>query len=222
MAPGGRRGDPGQQDGPRRVAPVAAIQAQAEIVARDFDRGLELARQGEADQGQLWMAEALRQAPAERPELARMARANLAAWQDQVAPLRAILEHRGAIHHATFRPDGGAVLTGSVDGTAQVWDSSTGRPIGPPLEHGDKVYCVAFSPDGRLALTGGSDGKARLWDVATGRRVGPAVLHGNVIWTLAFSPDGRLFVTNGNDQTTRLWETASGRPAGLSFARGRW
>ena len=68
-----------------------------------------------------------------------------------------------------FRPDGRAVLTGSRDGTAQVWDAATGRPIGPPLKHGDQIHSVAFSPDGRLILTGGSDGKVRLWDAATGQ-----------------------------------------------------
>ncbi len=36
------------------------------------------------------MAESLRQAPAERPDLSKLARTNLAAWQDRTARLRAI------------------------------------------------------------------------------------------------------------------------------------
>ena len=69
------------------------------------------------------------------------------------------------------------MLTGSRDGTAQLWDSATGRPIGPPMRHSDQVHSVAFSPDARLVLVSGSDGKARLWDTATGQPAGPILSH---------------------------------------------
>jgi len=199
------------------------IQAQVEAAARVFDRALELARRGDVDQGLLWMAEALRRAPSERPELGRMARTNLTAWTGQVPPLRAILEHHAEIHQAVFRSDGRAVLTGSLDGTAQIWDTSTGQPIGPPLkhgDHGDQVLSVAFSPNGRLILTGGSDGKVRLWDAATGKPAATTLLHGASVWYIAFSPDGRLFMTFGGDHRVRLWNSATGRPVGQPVGHG--
>ena len=158
------------------------IKAQAEAAGRSLDRALELARRGDIDHGLLMMVDSLRQAPLERPGLGWTARVNLASWIDQVAPLRAILEHQGEVHQAVFRPDGRAVLTGSVDGTARVWEATTGRPIGPPIRHGDQVLSVAFSPDGRLIFTGGSDGAVRRWDAATGRSAGPALHHGAAIW----------------------------------------
>jgi WD40 repeat protein/tetratricopeptide (TPR) repeat protein len=196
------------------------LNAQAEVAARDFDRGMQLARQGEADRGRLWMAEALRETPAEGRELARLVRANLTAWRGQAASLRAILEHRGWVHQAVFRPDGKVVLTGSADGTAQAWDPATGRPLGPPMRHGDQVLCVAFAPDGRLALTGGSDGKARLWNADSGEPVGKSALHGENVWLVAFSSDGRVFMTYGDDRTVRLWDTRSGSPSSPPFGRG--
>jgi tetratricopeptide (TPR) repeat protein len=64
-----------------------------------------------------------------------------------------------------FRPDGKAVLTGSHDSTARLWDTATGKPIGPPLAHHREVVSVAFSPDGKAVLTGSSDRTARLWTV---------------------------------------------------------
>ena len=140
--------------------------------------------------------------------------------ESSVCSLRAILEHRGAVHQATFRSDGKVVLTGSVDGTAQMWDSSSGRPLLPPMRHGDQVLSIAFSPDGRLALTGGSDGKARLWNADCGDPVGPAAVHGSNVWSVAFSSDGRLFLTYGEDQTVRLWETKSGRSVSPCFGHG--
>ena len=187
------------------------IQAQTEMATRDFDRGLELARHGDADSGQLWMAESLREMPDEARKLARMARTNLAAWSGQAASLRTVLEHRGLIYQAIFRSDGRVVLTGSADGTAQLWETFTGRPLGRPMRHGDQVLCLAFSPDGRLVLTAGSDGKARLWNASSGEKIEPAALHGDNIWSVAFSPDGRLFMTYGQDRMARFWDTKSGR-----------
>jgi WD40 repeat protein/serine/threonine protein kinase/tetratricopeptide (TPR) repeat protein len=188
------------------------IQAQAQAAARDLEHAMDLARRGDADQGLLWMAEALRQVPPERPELVRMARANLAAWTDRGPSLKAILEHHAAVPQAVFRPDGRAVLTGSMDGTAQVWDATSGRPIGPPLKHGNHTFTVAFSPDGRLILTGGSDGKARIWQAATGRPAGPTLVHSGDIRSVRFSPDGRLVSTLSTDRTMRVWNIAV-RPA---------
>ena len=70
-----------------------------------------------------------------------MARANLVAWERQTPRLRAILEHHGRVDHVLFRPDGRAILTGSTDGTARLWDAATGQPLGPPLGHGEQVCC---------------------------------------------------------------------------------
>ena len=196
----------------RAAESALRTQAQAEIAARDFDRGLDLARRGDADLGSLWMAETLRQAPAERPEFRRMALLNLVAWERQTPHLRAILEHHGRIDRVLFRPDGRAILTGSTDSTARLWDAATGEPLGPPLGHGEQVAVIAFSPDARLALTGGSE--VRVWNPLTGRPAGPTLVHGDPIQTLAFSPDGRLIMTCRRNFDVRLWDAATGRRVG--------
>ena len=128
--------------------------------------------------------------------------------------MREIFEHGGALTQAEFRHDGKAILTSSIDGTAQVWDAVTGLPVSPRLEHGDQVLSATFSPDGRLILTGGSDGKARLWDALTGKAAAPISIHNARILTLAFSPDGQSFVTLGDDSIARIWKTATGRLVG--------
>jgi hypothetical protein len=64
-----------------------------------------------------------------------------------------------------FSPDGNAILTGSADGTAQLWDAATGKPVGTPFRHKNWVFAAVFSPDGRTVLTGSSDTTARLWEV---------------------------------------------------------
>ena len=66
-----------------------------------------------------------------------------------------------------FSPDGKTVLTGSSDKTARLWETATGKQLGPPLQHQGGVLAVAFSPDGKTVVTGSAhfDHTARLWRV---------------------------------------------------------
>jgi WD40 repeat protein len=79
-----------------------------------------------------------------------------------------------------FSPDGKAVLTGSRDTTARLWNAADGTPIGPPLWHQGFVNAVVFSPDGKAVLTGSSDGMARLWHAPTVMAGDPRRI---VLWT---------------------------------------
>jgi WD40 repeat protein/serine/threonine protein kinase len=111
-------------------------------------------------------------------------------------------------------PDGKAVLTGSRDHTARLWDAATGQPVGPPLPHTDWVRSVAFSPDGRTLLTGSRDGTAQLWDAETGKPLGEPLRHTHEIEMATFSPDGQLVLTGGRDDAARLWNAATRQPLG--------
>jgi WD40 repeat protein/serine/threonine protein kinase/tetratricopeptide (TPR) repeat protein len=111
-------------------------------------------------------------------------------------------------------PDGKRVATASQDGTAQVWDLETGRPVGDPLRHRGPVHSVAYRPDGRQLVTT-DDRTARVWDADTGRAVQvirPQVLlsQGPVL-SAVFSPDGERVATN-LDGWARVWRVAGGRP----------
>jgi WD40 repeat protein len=73
------------------------------------------------------------------------------------------LQHRGGVEAVAFSPDGKTVLTGSDDKTARLWETGTGKPLGPSLQHEATVFRVAFNPDGKTVLTGSEDKTARLW-----------------------------------------------------------
>lgn len=121
-----------------------------------------------------------------------------------------------------FSPDGVLLCSGSGDGKARLWETSTGRlratfkhstllssfatMLSPraPLDTALGVTDVAFSPDGGLLATSGGDGKTRLWQLATGE----AVVHfGHTapVHAVAFHPAGRTLATGGADHIARLW-----------------
>jgi WD40 repeat protein len=76
-----------------------------------------------------------------------------------------VFQHQDWIRSATYSLDGTMILTGSGDGTARLWDVTTGTQVGAAMEHSGMVFAAAFSPDGKRIATGGQDGKVRLWAV---------------------------------------------------------
>ena len=126
--------------------------------------------------------------------------------------VQAVLHQSSGVGSVVFSPDGKYILSGSGDGTLQLWDAETGELVRPPLEgHQSWVQSVAFSPDGKRIVSGSDDKTIRVWDAMTGELVRPP-LEGHQGWvqSVAFSPDGKRIVSGSYDNTIRIWDATVG------------
>lgn len=64
-----------------------------------------------------------------------------------------------------FSPDAKLLVVGHEDGSAQLWDVTTCKPLGPPVVQNGTLVGVAFASDGRSFLTTAGDGAMRVWPV---------------------------------------------------------
>lgn len=77
------------------------------------------------------------------------------------------------VESVAFSSDGKYVLSGSIDGTAALWDISTGsliRKFSALKDAPDEGLKVAFSSDGLYGITGGGNGLT-IWDLSTGNEI---------------------------------------------------
>lgn len=70
-----------------------------------------------------------------------------------------------------FSSDGTKMLIGSVDGTAQLWETTNGKLLATLEGHTGWVMITVFAPDGRLMMTCDQRGHVFLWR-ATGVEIG--------------------------------------------------
>ena len=109
----------------------------------------------------------------------------------------------------TFLPDG-TLVTGSYDGTVQVWDVA-GRAARTSFDAKvGNITALALSADGKTLAAGGTGDGLTLWDTATWKEKAKLRGHGVRVTGLAFAPGGAL-ASSSEDRTAILWDVAAGK-----------
>ena len=127
------------------------------------------------------------------------------------AQMLVLAGHTQTVRSADFSPDGKYIVTASFDGTARIWDATTGRETMQLVGHTDRLSSAAFSPDARRIVTAAHDRTARIWDARTGIQLVQLNGHTDGVRSAEFSSDGSHVVTSSYDLTARIWDTATGQ-----------
>jgi WD40 repeat protein len=69
----------------------------------------------------------------------------------------------GTILGVAYSPDGARLAIANSDGTAKIWDATTGLELLTLPDQSGGIFDVAFSPDGTRLATAGKDGMVRLY-----------------------------------------------------------
>jgi WD40 repeat protein len=131
------------------------------------------------------------------------------------ASLRRYDGHQSAVVYVAFSPDAENLITASLDGTARLWNRSSGALLAI-LNHGPLgLETAQFSADGRYLLTTsdttqlGAQDAAGVWDAATGRHIA-WLRHEGMIMRAAFDGESGRIATGGTDHAIRIWNATDG------------
>lgn len=108
-------------------------------------------------------------------------------------------------------PDGRALASGGYDGTARLWDLTTGIELRSLKGHTSSVQSVAFSHDGRFLATGSDDKTIRVWDVSTGAALHLLTGHTESVQSLKFDPEQNILASASFDKSICLWDVSTGK-----------
>jgi WD40 repeat protein/tRNA A-37 threonylcarbamoyl transferase component Bud32 len=194
----------------------AAREAQRQSVRMALERGLALCEEGDIRRGLHWLARGLEITPRGEADLELVLRSNLAAWADRAATLRTVLWQQGEAMALAVSPDATTAFVAGKDGTARLFESTTGTSI-TELKHEGTVRVAAYSSDGSRLVTGDDRGVVHVWEAVTGQPLGETIRAGDSLTSLALSPDGKSILLGCDDGSVTLIDLDSGKPLGQSL-----
>jgi|GEM_PF-4808734 len=120
---------------------------------------------------------------------------------------------------ARFDRMGNRVLTSSTDGTARLWDISTGDQLlvlnhkieGRPRD----VVAARFGLNEETIYTATEDGWVFVWEVSSGKRLESIRAHNESLVDLVLAPDLLSFFTVNQSGVLKMWDVGTGQTFAL-------
>lgn len=128
----------------------------------------------------------------------------------EVALLRTLVGHTGAVESIAFAPDGATLASVSLDRTVRLWYASGGDSLGILEGHIGAVESIVFASSGATLASASLDGTVRLWHASNGALLRILEGHANAVRSVAFAPDGETLASGSSDYTVRLWRASDG------------
>ena len=140
-------------------------------------------------------------------------------------PLHLLAAHTGVVNSISFSRDGRTLAVGTKNGTAQLWDASTGehQETFTRREYSFGVDKVFLMPDGQTLAVIHSNSALDLYDISTGElknaptttaennsdtkvRNSPYCYMNMKGYRCTFSADGKTVASESEDDTFRFWD----------------
>ncbi len=130
-------------------------------------------------------------------------------------PIHTLPGHTDRLTSVAYSPDGKFIATAAWDGTARIWDVSTGqevRRLDFPATKGYNTFShIAFSSDSAFVVTSVRESRDAsvvvIWDRRTGEKVRTFPAEAG---SVAISPDGRLIACGGY-RLIRFYDFVTGK-----------
>jgi len=132
--------------------------------------------------------------------------------------------HSNGVSTCGFSPDGKIILSASLDGTINLWDSQSFHQIKSINVIYDmeselanfrtlqniQMSSSAFSPDGNTVLLACND-SLRTFDVKTGGETSILTGHSAVVTSCGYSKGGKMIISSSCDSSIKLWDVQTGQ-----------
>jgi U3 small nucleolar RNA-associated protein 15 len=129
-------------------------------------------------------------------------------------PLHTFVGHTDYVRALEAIPDSNLLLSGSLDGTARLWDSRVQDGVVATFKHGSEtsgvVYSVLPLRGGTMFLTAGGSG-IKVWDITAGSEVPVKETwnHQKEVTSLCPNADGSRVLAGGLDGHIKVYDTAT-------------
>ena len=202
----------------QHVAEEQRDQSRRRLVELNVSNGVRLADEGDLSGALLWYAEAAKLGQGHTAEESLL-RERIGATVRAHPLLEHVWFHDQPVRATAWLDDNQHVVVFLDDGSARVWDVSTGQPAAAPLQRLDTMVMDVARVDGRICALSAHADAATLWDVATGDDL--AVLqHQGPVTDASFSEDRKRVVTASEDGTARVWDLNGRQVVSLRHAEG--
>jgi WD40 repeat protein len=131
-------------------------------------------------------------------------------WDTQTGALLIEPIHTAQSQYTAFSADGRWFCLMSYLQTVNVFETETGRPVGPTMTNNSSGVCALFRQDARLLVVPTFSGELEFWSLPDGVRLERSTRHKDLVWSAVFSPDERLILTASRDRTAALRDARTG------------
>lgn len=123
-------------------------------------------------------------------------------------PRHSVVNHAEPVNSLEFSRDGTRLLTASQDGTARIWDVTTGTEM-VRLKPPGGITSACFNSDGTKVGTATKAGRITVWCALGGQEL-ISLSNEGAVNSVSFTGDGTQIVTSCDDHTAAVWNCADG------------